>query len=217
MGDGDDDGGPVCCDPSCPDGFGACEAGGRRFCATSRPLLGADACAVLSRLGAMLSPDAACGADAAPAPLLGAGAAAPGGNAFSPRAVVSAVAGSSADPDGVEAAVADDPRLSFVGIASLPDETFADGGEAATAAKGGAAGAAGARSAGGGDPGASSLLAAALERQYEVTTNAPPPPMTVQEVLSMDPWAADFKDVAAGAGSGGNGSSSSRSSSKPPA
>jgi hypothetical protein len=178
--------GAVCCDPSCPEGFSACETGGRRFCATSKPLLGADACSVLSRLVPFLSPDATCGAAEAPAAAAAAraGAASPGGNDFSPRAVVSAVAASSAAPD--DEAV-EYPGALFGGVTSLPDGVFG----------GGEVGAAGARLGGAkeeDDEGASSLLAAALEKNYEVATNTPPPPMTVQEVLLMDPWAKDFAE-----------------------
>jgi hypothetical protein len=186
--------GGVCCDPSCPEGFKPCEAGGRRFCATSSQLLGADSCDVLSRLLPFLSPSAACGASA---PEEGdGGVSSPALAGFSARAVGNTVSSN----EGGEEAKSGYPGALFAGITSLPD-VFSDGGrqKAATAASGGRAGGEAIEA----DDLSASLLAHALERQYQVTTNAPPPPMTVQEVLSMDPWAEEF-------GGGGGGGAASK-------
>ena len=186
--------GTVCCDPSCPEGFGACEAGGRRFCATSKPLLGADACAVLSRLQPFLSPLAVCGA---PAPPSGTGAD-EATTGFSARAVGSVVSSAPVvegdDAGKLSAAQAGDyPGALFGGVSSLPD-VFSDEGRAAIAAAAGRGGGPAGAAASAGDDLSKSLLAQALQRQYEAASSAPPPAMTVQQVLSMDPWAGDFAE-----------------------
>jgi hypothetical protein len=193
-GDGGGESGGVCCDPSCPEGFRPCEAGGRRFCAASKPLLGADSCDVLSRLLPFLSPSAVCGASAPDE-----SAAAPAG--FSARAVASTASswedddGDGDDGQGAKAgakAAAEPgyPGAMFAGITSLPD-VFSDEDRRRMARLGGGNGGGGVREEAADDLSAS-LLAQALEKQYQVSTNAPPPPMTVHEVLSMDPWASEF-------------------------